>query len=402
MLDNSNKIYGWVRNIKGDSELKSIEIYYEGKITYFNDIKVNQVHIGDFVECINGEVHVLNSRRNIYKTDNSIYNPFMQLRGKKYDFMKVKSNIIRYSLEFFYNRDFFYVETPCLAKSIGEYTEEEFKVIASLFKGEYYTLNQSPQIFKQLLMAGGIKKYFQIARNFRAEIGGLTHLQEFSQIDVEMAMYTQDEILSLIEKYVQFLFKKILNIHLEIPFPRYDYVTICEKFKVTDPAEVFSDKKNIETLQVYQKEKWNFAWIVNFPYANKDTTGNFIPIHHIMSRPYNYRDAWEKELDKIICSGYDLIINGIEIAGGDLRIYDYDQQRILLKRLNYSEEKISNIYTPLLRGLAAAMPPHGGFAFGLERLAMILAETEKISDVVAFPKTISCRDEFFNAPTSIE
>lgn len=398
MLDSSKKMYGWVRSIHGDSKLKTVEIYYEGTVICLKNVEANNVNVGDFVELVDDTVYVLNKKKNIYDNCTS-FNPFLDLRNRKFEFMKIKSDIVKYSLEFFCNRNFFYVETPCLVKSIEEYTEEEFKVFASLFEGEYYTLNQSPQIFKQLLMAGGINKYFQIARNFRAEKGGKTHLQEFSQIDVEMSMVTQEEILSIIEQYVQFIFKKILNVNLNVPFPRLDYMELCKNFKVNDPAKALAIKENRKKMKTYQIGEWDFAWIINFPYASKNLEGEFIPIHHIMSRPQNYFDAWNKELDQIICSGYDLMVNGVEIAGGDLRIYEYEQQKILLERLKYSKEQISEVYEPLLKGLAEAMPPHGGFAFGLERLAMILAKTDNISDVVAFPKSISCRDVFFKAPT---
>lgn len=399
MLDNSKKMYGWVRSIRGDPCVRTVEIYYDGTVTILENVTANDISVGDFIECIDGTINIVNKRKNVYGDGNSYPNPFMDLRNKKYEFMRIKSDIVKYSLEFFCNNNFLYVETPCLAKSIGEYTEEEFKVTSSLFDGEYYTLNQSPQIFKQLLMAGGISQYFQIARNFRAEVGGPTHLQEFTQIDVEMSMTTQDDILDIIERYVQFLYKKILNVDLTIPFPRLDYVGLCERFHVNDPAEALADSRNRQIVRTYKTGEWDFAWIVNFPYAAKDSKGEFVPVHHIMSRPQNYSDAWNKDLDKIICSGYDLMINGIEIAGGDLRIYDYNQQKVLLERLKCSDEQIKGMYEPLLKGLAEAMPPHGGFAFGLERLAMILAETEEISDVVAFPKSIYCRDDFFGAPT---
>lgn len=315
--------------------------------------------------------------------------------------LKLKSALVHHVMGYFAAREFTFVETPVLTRSIGEYTSEEFTVSAGLLGGKRFSLNQSPQIFKQLLMASGIRRYYQIARNFRAEPGDSTHLQEFTQIDAEIAYITQEEILEFLEEYISAVFLEFANVRLHRPFCRYDYKEVMEKFGVDNPDLLKTPLANDPRFQEEVKSGFFPFFLVNFPYAARKPSGAVEPVHHVMSQPFNRADIYDPNVDltNMLCSGYDLMINGVEIAGGDVRINNYEDQHALLVRLGYPEEKIKELYDPLLRALAHGTPPHGGFAIGLDRLLMMLTRETEISRTLAFPKTPDCRCPLTSSPT---
>lgn len=324
---------------------------------------------------------------------------YLDIRYTKLKNLKIKSKLIQKSIEFFSKEGFDYIETPFLTSSINEYTMDEFKVYSPLYEGEYYTLSQSPQVYKQLLMTSGVDKYIQLARSFRAERGDDTHLQEFTQLDSEIACHSKEEIMDLLEKYICFVFKETAGIELKRPFPRYEYLKIVEEFDTDDPGEVVSTDGFFEKKGHQDNSEFRPCWITRFPYAIKRGE-KLVTSHHVMSKPEEIEKIYDDDVDltKLTCESYDLMLQGVEIGGGDIRIENADDQLRLLKLMGYSEEIIQEKFSPLLKGLSCATPPHGGFAIGIDRIAMLLCKDNRINSVTAFPKTPDCRDLLTNGP----
>ena len=324
---------------------------------------------------------------------------YLDLRYTKLRNLKLKSKLIEKSVEFFSRQGFDYIETPFLTSSINEYTMDEFKVYSPLYEGEYYTLSQSPQVYKQLLMTSGVDKYFQLARSFRSEKGDDTHLQEFTQLDAEIACHSKDEIMDLLEQYLCFVFKEAAGIELKRPFPRYEYLKVVEEFETDDPGEIVSTEEFYKKMGIDDKSEFKPCWITRFPYAIKRGE-KLVTSHHVMSKPEEIDMIYDDNVDltKLTCESYDLMIQGVEIGGGDIRIENADDQLRMLKLMGYSDERIEEQFSTLLKGLSCATPPHGGFAIGLDRMAMLLCRDDRINSVTAFPKTPECRDLLTGGP----
>lgn len=284
---------------------------------------------------------------------------YLDIRYTKLKNLKIKSKLIQKSIEFFDKEGFDYIETPFLTSSINEYTMEEFKVYSSLYEGEYYTLSQSPQVYKQLLMTSGVDKYIQLARSFRAEQGDDTHLQEFTQLDSEIACHSKEEIMDLLEKYICYVFKETIDIELKRPFPRYEYLQISKKFNTDDPGDIVSSDEFFKESECESNSQFKPCWIIRFPYAIKRGE-KLVASHHVMSKPEEIEKIYDEDVDltQLTCQSYDLMLQGIEIGGGDIRIENAEDQLRLLQLMGYSDKVIQEKFSTLLNGLACATPPH--------------------------------------------
>lgn len=333
------------------------------------------------------------------KDDDYLRYRYLDIRYTKLKNLKMKSKLIQKSLEFFANEGFDYIETPFLTSSINEYTMDEFKVYSPLYQGEYYTLSQSPQVYKQLLMTSGVDKYIQLARSFRAEQGDDTHLQEFTQLDSEIACHSKEEIMDLLERYICFVFKEIAGIELKRPFPKYEYLQIVKEFNTDDPGDIVSTDEFFMKKGYNDNSEFRPCWITKFPYAVK-RGGRLVTSHHVMSKPEEIEKIYDKDIDltELTCQSYDLMLQGVEIGGGDIRIENAEDQLRLLKLMGYTDKIIQEKFSTLLKGLSCATPPHGGFAIGVDRMAMLLCRDNRINSVTAFPKTPDCRDLLTNGP----
>lgn len=417
--------------------------------------------------------------------------------------------------EFFLQHGFFEVETPILTKNTPE-GAREFIVPSRLHHGSFYALPQSPQIYKQLLMAGGIERYFQIARCFRDEDLRADRQPEFTQLDIEMSFIDETDIQIIIEKMFEHLFKKIFNIDIKLPFPAltYDqafayygsdkpdlrfalpiynattlfqntelkflkdiiskegrvgalhvqdkkftrseldawvseaqkmgskgllYVKFSEDGTIESPvskflpedffkqaAMVFKDLKKTDTLFFVAgefKEAWtvlgrlrtafgkelglikphliNFCWIIDWPLFERDEkTQQLNSMHHPFTSP---EGKWEDQKpEQIRARAYDIVCNGFELGGGSIRIHDPKVQKKVFDLLGLSEEETQNKFGFLLEALEYGFPPHGGIALGVDRLLMILTESNSIRDVIAFPKTQRGYDAMMQAPTAVD
>jgi aspartyl-tRNA synthetase len=290
------------------------------------------------------------------------------------------------------SRGFWEVDTPNLSKSTPE-GARDFLVPSRLHPGKFYALPQSPQQYKQLLMVAGVERYFQIATCFRDEDLRADRGLEFKQIDVEMSFVTRDDVLALIEETIIEVMKKLGRKVNKEPFPRIAYKEALEKYQ-TDKPDLRRDSKDNQELA--------FAWVIDFPLFEKTATREINPVHHPFTSP-NPEDIDKLASDPLTVRSwqYDLVLNGQEIAGGSIRITDPKIQKQIFKVLGHSEAEIKDRFGHLLEAFTYGVPPHGGIAFGFDRLAAVLLNEESIREVIAFPANASGRTAVMDAPGSV-
>jgi aspartyl-tRNA synthetase len=479
-----------------------------------------------------GEIEILVSELTILNT--SLTPPFTiedETDGgedirMKYRYLDIRRNPVKNSLLFRHkvamevrkylsDLDFCEVETPYLIKSTPE-GARDFVVPSRMNEGQFYALPQSPQTFKQLLMVGGMDKYFQIVKCFRDEDLRADRQPEFTQIDCEMAFVEQEDILNVFEGLTRHLLKEIKGIEVD-KFPRitYDYAMKTygndkpdirfgmkfgelnefaqhKEFPVFNSAELVVGiavpgagnytRKEIDGLidwvkrpqvgasgMVYvkcnedgtfkssvdkfydQEDLTNWAkateanpgdmifvlsgpanktraqlsalrmelatrlglrkpeefaplWVVDFPLLELDEeSGRYHAMHHPFTSPKPEDMALlETEPGKVRANAYDMVLNGNEIGGGSIRIHDKATQQLMFKYLGFTEEEAKAQFGFLMDAFQFGAPPHGGLAFGLDRLVAILGGQETIRDFIAFPKNNSGRDVMIDAPAAID
>ena len=299
------------------------------------------------------------------------------------------------------NQAFLEIETPYLTKGTPE-GAREFVVPARLSPGNFFVLPQSPQQFKQLLMVGGVDRYFQIARCFRDEDTRGDRQAEFTQMDLEMSFVNSEEVMKLNEdlliKIVKVLYpNKIIQ---EIPFPRIPYSKSMSDFG-TDRPDIRNDKTNPNLLA--------FCWVIDFPMFEKNgdvkkskSENQWTFTHNPFSSVIPDHRDWlleKKNIGKIISDQYDIVLNGYEIGGGSIRNHRAGDLKAVLEVIGLPEEEIESNFGHILEALEFGAPPHGGIAWGLERLLMILQNEKSIRDVMAFPKTGDNKDLMMGAPS---
>jgi len=416
------------------------------------------------------------------------------------------------------------IETPVMIKSTPE-GARDYIVPSRIFPGKFFALPQSPQLFKQLCMIGGLDKYFQIAHCFRDEDLRADRQPEFTQLDVEMSFATLGQIYSLIEGLFASVFK-LINVDLPVPFPRFTFAEVMRRFgsdkpdlripgielqdlaqsvegtefppfasalssggqvkgivvpnganlsrKVLDElqefakrygagalawiklgdettssllkalgadvitrmAELASAKKGDAVLIVSGKPKIVAAslgalrneiakrenlipanvyaplWVTDFPmFEFHEEDGRYYSMHHPFTSPVDedlellqraVEGGEANLLGQIRTKAYDPVINGVEMASGSIRIHRRDVQRLVFKALGMSTEEARERFGFFLDALEYGTPPHGGIAPGIDRLMMVLAGTDNIRDVIAFPKTASAADLMIDAPGEVD
>ena len=428
--------------------------------------------------------------------------------------LKKRAKIVHCAHEYFDDNGFIEVETPCLTLSTPE-GARDYIVPSRITHGAFYALPQSPQLFKQLLMIGGMERYYQIARCFRDEDLRQDRQPEFTQIDLEMSFLDQDEILTIMEGFLKKTFKETIGVEIKTPLRRMDYAEAVDVYgsdkpdtrfglHLIDVTEVlnktefngYKEAKSIKAIVVpglaaetsrkvidnltLEAKKFGFGgigvykvnesgvessllkfmndkqvkdfvakveakagdlvlvlvgehdrvcfalgalrcqyarklglikpntydllWVVNFPlFEFSESEGRFKALHHPFTRP---TPETEKYLDtdpsKVLSAAYDIVINGYEAGGGSLRIYDQDMQKKVFNILGFSDEDITRKFGYFVKAFEYGTPPHGGIAFGLERLSMIICGTDNIRDVIAFPKNLKASCPMSNAPSGVD
>lgn len=444
----------------------------------------------------------------------------------QYRYLDIRRNPVKNSLVFRHkvsmevrkylsDKGFIDVETPYLIKSTPE-GARDFLVPSRMNAGQFYALPQSPQTFKQLLMVGGMDKYFQIVKCFRDEDLRADRQPEFTQIDCEMAFVEQEDILEIFEGMTRHLLKEINGVEVD-KFPRITFdeamrkygndkpdirfgmefgelneVAQHKEFKVFNDAELVVGiavpggasytRKEIDKLidwvkrpqvgalgmvyvkcnedgsfkssvdKFYDQEdlaKWaeatgakagdlicvlsgntnkvraqlsalrmemaerlglrkpdEFAplWVIDFPLLELDEeTGHYHAMHHPFTSPKpGQLELLDTNPGDVKANAYDLVLNGNEIGGGSIRIHDKETQAIMFKHLGFTEEEAKAQFGFLMDAFEYGAPPHGGLAFGLDRLVAILGGQETIRDFIAFPKNNSGRDVMIDAPATID
>lgn len=288
----------------------------------------------------------------------------------------LRHNIVKAIREFFYEQNFIEVETPIFTKSTPE-GARDYIVPSRPYPGKVWALPQSPQIYKQLLMVSGFEKYFQIAKCMRDEDLRGDRQPEFSQLDLEMSFVEQEDIFELIESLLKKLFKEVLQKDLKTPFPRMSYADAIKKYKSDKP-----DTRN-ET-----KQEFSFLWVTDFPlFQFSEEDKRIVSEHHPFTAPKKEDIKFlEKEPLKVRSTSYDLVMNGVELCSGSIRIHDSKLQAKIFKTLGLTEKETQEKFSHIITAFKYGAPPHGGIALGLDRFIMLLAKQESIRDVIAFPK----------------
>lgn len=311
--------------------------------------------------------------------------------------LMLRDRVISSIRDFLHEKDFVEIETPILTKSTPE-GARDYVVPSRLHVGKFFALPQSPQQYKQLLMVAGMERYFQIARCFRDEDTRGDRQPEHTQLDMEMSFVEREDVLSLLEELMIALVKttspdkKIAC----IPFPRLSYQEVMEKYN--------SDKPDLRENQEDTNEL-AFCWIVDFPMFEKDEKTNTWTYGH---NPFSgiHADCVEllrekRYLDKIISNQYDLVLNGYELGSGSIRNHHVDLLKKVFEILGYSQENIKESFGHMLDAFSFGVPPHGGMAWGLDRIVMLLTNEPNIREVIAFPKTGDARDPMMKSPAEI-
>ncbi len=429
----------------------------------------------------------------------------------------MRSEIAKAARDYFYDNGFIEIETPMMMKSTPE-GARDYVVPSRIHHGKFYALPQSPQIYKQLLMISGFDRYIQLARCFRDEDLRADRQPEFTQIDLEMSFVDVEDVLEMIEGFIKYLFKKVLDTDIVAPLPRLTYKEAMERYGsdkpdtrfgveiqnitelvkdnefvvfksaienggsvraivVPDASETYT-RKEIDKLVEFSKgigakglayvrwvddepnasfkkfftdeelmsllsnlgakkgdlvlivadkdkitlpvlgalrlqvakrldiipEQWNFLWITDFPFFEYDDESNsWVAMHHPFTMP---KDECIQYLDsapeKVIAKAYDLVLNGIELSSGSIRINDYELQQKMFESLGLTQEEIEAKFGFLVEAYKYAAAPHGGMGIGLDRLAMLMTGCDSLRDVTAFPKVQNASELMSQAPGTID
>jgi aspartyl-tRNA synthetase len=433
--------------------------------------------------------------------------------------LRLRHRVTKATRDFLDEKGFVEIETPILSKSTPE-GARDFLVPSRIMKGKFYALPQAPQQYKQLLMVGGLEKYFQIAKCFRDEDLRSDRQPEFTQIDIEASFIQPDDIFSLVEGMLAAIFRAGRGVEIATPFPRISHAQAMDEFgsdkpdrrfamHLTDLADIFRESsfkmfrgaldsggavkainakafaslttgqaddltemakhygaKGLAMIKVengewkspivkffteaekdalrskllveegdlllFAADKWeivcevlgrvrlrvaemqqltagseqlDFLWVTDFPLLAFDAAEKkWNAVHHPFTRP-KAEDVAKLEAGdfaNVRAEAYDVVLNGVELGGGSIRIHEPDLQAKAFAALGVSEEDQQTLFGHILRAFRLGAPPHGGIAFGLDRIVMMIAGEESIREVMAFPKNNRGIDLMSQSPSEVD
>lgn len=328
--------------------------------------------------------------------------------------LEVRHKLILFVRNWLSERGFLEVETPDLTKSTPE-GARDYVVPSRLQPGSFYALPQSPQQFKQLLMVSGIERYFQFARCFRDEDTRGDRQPEFTQMDLEMSFVEREDVMALNEKLmIELVQKEFPNKKIQqIPFPRISYQEAKEKHG-TDRPDLRQSKEDPDLLA--------FCWVIDFPFFEPSVVETMEGKASGVAHPEALAKGWtfthnpfsrpkpehmemlmkKEKISEILTTQYDLVLNGSEVGGGSIRNHESEALEKVFEVMGYEKQRIQNNFGHMLEAFDSGAPPHGGIAWGLDRLVTILQNEPNIREVIAFPKTGDGRDLMMNAPSEID
>ena len=314
-----------------------------------------------------------------------------------------RHKVVKFIRDYLDKKNFIEIETPILSKSTAE-GARDFIVPSRLDQGKFYALPQAPQQYKQLLMAAGMEKYFQMAKCMRDEDLRGDRQPEFTQLDIEMSFVDREDVMSLNENLLVEIVHKLYPEKeiQEIPFPRISYKDVMEKYG-NDRPDIRKDKENKNLLA--------FCWIVDFPFFEKaddknnpQAEGEWTFTHNPFSatQPQFHDDLLNKRnIPNILTNQYDIVLNGYEIGGGSIRNHEPEALLAVYDIMGVKKEQVEKNLFYMLDAFRSGTPPHGGIAWGFDRLMMLLENEENIREVMAFPKNGEGKDLMMNSPSEV-
>ena len=490
-------------DINKDMKTGEIEVKVT-KVVVLNEAKLPPFHIED--------------KANISDVNRLKYRYLDLRRPSMQNVILMRHKIAKIARDYYDENGFIEVETPILTKSTPE-GARDYLVPSRVHPSKFYALPQSPQIFKQLLMVAGFDRYMQVARCFRDEDLRADRQPEFTQIDLEMSFVDENDVMTMNEGFIKYVFKKTLDIDIPTPFERMPFKVAMERFgsdkpdtrfglelcdlsdllsncefkvfssalesgsvraiKVPNSADkltrkvidkltefvrdygakglaftrftadgvassfekfltedevkaihdrldakendvilVVADPKDkvvfaalgalrceiAKRLDLIDPTKFNFLWVCDFPlFEYSEEENRYVAMHHPFTHPKAEDiDRLETDPASVLAKAYDMVLNGCEVGGGSIRINDPSLQQRMFKALGFSEEDAQERFGFLIDAFKYGAPPHGGMAYGLDRLVMLMLGCDSIRDVIAFPKVANSSELMSGAPDFVD
>ena len=306
--------------------------------------------------------------------------------------IRVRSEFIDRCRQYLFKNRFTEIETPLLTESTPE-GSRDFVVPSRLNPGKFYALPQSPQQYKQLLMASGFERYFQIARCIRDEDLRADRGFEHTQIDMEMSFVKMEDVMDMVEGMITTAVEAMGHTIKQKPFPRISYKDAMEKYG--------ADKFDMRTKEEKEKGILAYAWVVNFPFFEKTDEGTWTFTHNPFSMPIPEHLDWlmkGEHIGEILTTQYDLVCNGYESGGGSIRAHKPEILEATYKVMGFSKEDLEERVGHMLKAFRFGTPPHGGIGLGVERNIMNLTGETYLREVQAFPMTRGGQTSVMKAP----